>query len=168
MESGESRRGALVKKGETWPWSCDEQRNANPTVSAIQDWCNPRQRESLEAGGDRVVDRWRVRNHEHQQASQQEEGNHPAYPCYQDRLMVRKTQHKQAKQLLCDHLPVSLRLRHTHSLAGYYTTRQMRYVHYDCAVSSTFCAGSARVSNCSISTSPSGKIALTWSLPPIA
>ena len=67
-------------------------------------------------GGDSAVDRWRSRNDEDEQQSQQEEGNRTTHACKEERLPGRKAQHQQAEQLLFGRVPVTLRLRHMLSL----------------------------------------------------
>jgi hypothetical protein len=73
-----------------------------------------------------MADCRRAHNHEHEQESQQEEGDHPAHTCKQEPLIVRKAQHEEAAQLLCGCLSVALRLCHVLSLRSHCTLWYMR------------------------------------------
>src|ERR1700680_3529617 len=100
LESGKEWRGALEGRSETWLGDYHTQRCAYPTISPVQGWSEPRVREGLQACGNQVVDRRRARNHEHEQKREQEERDHSAHPCKQERLIVREAYYKQPEQSL--------------------------------------------------------------------
>jgi hypothetical protein len=116
LESGKEGWGTLEGRSQSWPRSQNAQRRVNPVVSAIKGWSDPRLWKCPQAGGDGAIDRWRARNYEDEQQSQQEEGDRPTHACKKERLPERKAQHQQAEQLLFGRVPVASGLRHMLSL----------------------------------------------------
>src|ERR1700722_13018265 len=125
LESRKEWRRTLEGRSETWSRSYNVKKFANPTISSVESWSEPGRREGLQAVGNDAVDRRRTRNHEHEQDSEQEEGDHPAHPCQNKRLTGRKADYEEAEQLLRGRLPVTLRFRQLPCHANHCTSRQL-------------------------------------------
>jgi hypothetical protein len=109
---GKEWRRALEGGSEAWTSGYREGKPKKPMIPTVRDWRQPRPRKNSQACCDDSVDCRRPCNHEHQQDSEQKKRDHPAHPCKQQRLIIRKAQYKQAEQILRGCLPVALRLRH--------------------------------------------------------
>jgi hypothetical protein len=118
LGSGKERRRALEGRSEAWPLGYQERKPNRPIIPTVRGWRHPRSRKNSQACRNNSVDCRRPRNDEHEQDGEQKKRDHPAHPCKQQRLVIRKAQYKQAEQLLRGCPPVALRLCHMPSHAS--------------------------------------------------